>query len=254
MPIAKLAASPLVVLLLVLAAFEARAETVNCTAIAVLPAVIIVQGVYCLKGNLQTGMTSGNAIDIQTNNVVLDLNGFKLGALSAGLGTNTFGIYAINRQNITIRNGTIRGFRQAIVLLDSGASQGHLVEDVRADQNTEVGIQVAGSGNIIRNNQVVSTGGTTFFGPVASSYGIYVAGEGPRVLNNDVVNTKGTGFGLGNAIFFTGTVIGGLAVNNRVSSATNGIVFFGTGKYRDNLTFAIAQFTFSGGTDAGNNF
>jgi hypothetical protein len=252
MHIAKLAASPLVVLALVLAAFEAQAETVNCTAITVLPAVITVQGVYCLKGNLQTGMTSGNAIDIQTNNVVLDLNGFKLGGLSAGLGTNTFGIYAIDRQNITIKNGTVRGFRQAIVLLDSGASQGHLVEDIRADQNTEAGIQVAGSGNIIRNNQVVSTGGTTIFGPVASSYGIYVAGEGPRVLNNDVVNTKGTGFGLGDAIFFTGTVSGGLAVNNRISVADHGIRFSGTGKYRDNLTFAVFA-PFTGGTDAGNN-
>jgi len=38
-------------------------------------------------------MTSGNAITIATNNVVLDLNSFKLGGLSAGLGTNANGIY-----------------------------------------------------------------------------------------------------------------------------------------------------------------
>jgi hypothetical protein len=252
MHIAKLVALPLVVLVLVLADFEARAETVNCTAINVLPAVIAVQGVYCLKGNLVTGMTSGNAIDIQTNNVVLDLNGFKLGGLSAGFGTNTFGIYAINRQNITIRNGTIRGFRQAVVLLDSGASQGHLVEGIRADQNTEVGIQVGGSGNIVRNNQVVSTGGTTIFGANSHAYGIYVAGAGPRVLNNDVVGTKGKGFGFGVAIGFTDTAAGGLAVNNRISDADYGIVFNGTGKYRDNLTFSVGV-PFFDGTDAGNN-
>jgi hypothetical protein len=113
---------------------------VNCTPITVLPAVIIVQGIYCFTGHLATAITSGNAIDIQTNNVVLDLNGFKLGGLAAGLGTNAFGIRADNRQNITIKNGTIRGFLAAIVLIDAGTSQGHVVEDMRADQNTFVGI------------------------------------------------------------------------------------------------------------------
>ena len=70
----------------------AQAETVNCTPITTLPAVITVQGIYCLTGNLSTAMTSGNAIEIQTNNVVLDLNGFKLGGLAAGSGTGAAGI------------------------------------------------------------------------------------------------------------------------------------------------------------------
>src|SRR5450756_2016927 len=85
----------------------AQAETVNCTAITALPAVITVQGIYCFTGDLTTAMTIGSAIDIQTNNVVLDLNGFKLGGLAAGPGTLASGIFANNRQNITIRNGTV---------------------------------------------------------------------------------------------------------------------------------------------------
>src|SRR5450759_953036 len=113
----------------------AQAETMNCTPSTALPAVITVQGIYCFTADLATAMTSGNAIDIQTSNVVLDLNGFKLGGLAAGPGTSAFGIHAFDRQNITIRNGTIRGFRQAIVLDDSGTSEGHLVEDIRADHN-----------------------------------------------------------------------------------------------------------------------
>ena len=152
-----------------------HAETVNCTPITALPAVITVQGIYCFKGDLTTAMTSGNAIDIQTNNVVLDLNGFKLGGLAAGLGTSAVGIHADNRQNITIKNGTVRGFFQGILLGGGGPSQGHVVEDIRADQNTLEGIQVQGAGNIVRNNQVVATGGSTFFGPNANALGIVVS-------------------------------------------------------------------------------
>lgn len=248
----KLASSRLFVLALVLGASATQAELINCTPITTLPAVITVQGVYCFKGNLATGMASGNAIEIKTNNVLLDLNGFKLGGLSAGLGTNTFGIYALDRQNITIRNGTIRGFRQGIVLEDGPASQGHVVEDIRADQNTQVGIHVGGAGSIIRNNQVVATAGTTVFGPKADVFGIYVTGTGPRVINNDVSDTVATGGALAHGIAFVGCV-GALAVNNRISVATIGIDFdMSTGKYRDNLTSGVPN-PFVGGTDAGNN-
>jgi hypothetical protein len=83
-----------------------RAETPECTVITSLPYTISTQGIYCLKGNLATNMTSGNAIEIGTNNVVIDLNGYKIGGLAAGSGTSTYGIYANGRKNITIRNGT----------------------------------------------------------------------------------------------------------------------------------------------------
>ncbi len=83
----------------------AQAETMNCTPITALPAVITVQGIYCFTADLATAMTSGNAIDIQTSNVVLDLNGFKLGGLGAGLGTLANGIVASDRQTSRSRTG-----------------------------------------------------------------------------------------------------------------------------------------------------
>ena len=101
----KIAALLLVLLALAPGAAPARAETVNCTPITALPAIITVQGIYCFTGNLSTAITSGSAIDIQTNNVVLDLNGFKLGGLGAGLGTNAVGIHALDRQNPPSRTG-----------------------------------------------------------------------------------------------------------------------------------------------------
>ena len=231
---------------------QVHAETIDCTPITTLPAVITLQGVYCLTGHLATAMTSGTAIDIQTNNVVLDLNGFKLGGLAAGFGTTANGIYANHRQNITIKNGTVRGFFKGISLAGS-SSQGHVVEDIRADQNTETGIYVVGSGHIVRNNQVVATGGTTAYGANAPAHGIFAhVSSGPQVINNAVTNTFKQGTGTATAIYFVGGT-GGFAVNNRITTADIGIYFNGgTGKYRDNLTFGVTT-PFFGGTAVGVN-
>ena len=98
---------------------SAGAETTNCTAITSLPYTITTQGIYCLTSDLSTGMTTGNAIEIDTNNVVIDLNGHKLGGLAAGPSTRAIGIIAFNRKNITIRNSTVRGCSSGIVLTDT---------------------------------------------------------------------------------------------------------------------------------------
>jgi hypothetical protein len=243
---------PFSAVLVSLWAVAAHAETLNCTVIASLPAVITQQGNYCLAGHLSTGITSSSAIEIQANNVILDLNGYKVGGIAAGPGTTAVGIHAADRQNITIKNGTVRGFLRGIFLQDSGASQGHVVEDIRADLNTYVGIEVNGSGNIVRNNQVVTTGGSTVLGPNAGALGISVAGAGPRVINNDVLTVSKQGIGVAHGIYFSG-VVGGLALGNRITSVDVAIEYAASsGKYRDNLTFAVTT-PFAGGSDAGNN-
>jgi hypothetical protein len=231
----------------------ARAETVNCTPVTTLPLIITVQGIYCFTGHLATGITSGSAIDIQTSNVILDLNGWKLGGLAAGAGTTAVGIHALDRQNITIKNGTIRGFFRGIQLETAGASQGHVVEDIRADLNTFVGIEVDGAGNIIRNNQVVTTGGSTTFAGNASANGVLVLGSGARVLNNDVSDTFKLGSGVATGITFSGATAV-FAVNNRITTADRGIAYDSgaTGKYRDTLTFGVTT-PFTGGTAVGTN-
>ncbi len=252
-------ARPTVALLAALAllgpAAPAKAETINCTPINAVPAVITLPGNYCLTHALVTSMTSGYAIDIQANNVVIDFNGFRLGGLGAGPGTDAMGIHALNRQNITVRNGTIRGFLLAILIESSGGSQGHLIEDVRADLHTVGGIQVQGTGSIIRNNQVVAVGGSTrVLGPDVYITGVVVVGNGNRVINNDVITIMPTG-GRPSAgvVVYNGS--DGLVLNNRITNAGDyGIVFgiAGTGKYRDNLTSAVTT-PYTGGTDAGNN-
>jgi len=266
--------------ILLLAAPAAWAETIDCTPITTLPTVITVQGIYCFTGNLATSMATGNAIEIQTNNVVIDLNGWKLGGLAAGAGTQTRGIYAYQRKNITIRNGTIRGFFRGIWLNDVSphtTSQGHLIEDIRADKNTYVGMWILGRGNIVRRNQVVDTGGST---AIPYAYGIMLYGPGGRALNNDISGTVVTGSGLAYGLFLgfaLSAVIEGnriddvssgsgftygisinsstdvLARGNSITSADYGIYYSGsTGKYMDNLTSNVTT-PFTNGTAVGTN-
>ncbi len=262
----------------------AQAETTNCTAIPTLPYTISTQGVYCLTAHLSTNSTSGNAITINTSNVILDLNGFKLGGLAAGLGTTANGIFAAQRQNITIKNGTVRGFYRGIFLDDAPpytTSQGHVIEDIRADQNTLSAIRIYGNGNIIRNNQVVATGGTTVNGANTNAYGITAYGPGSRVLNNDVtdVAAQGTSWAFGIDLYVgsgSSSVVAGNRVDNLTSpgGSRNGIYLTGggdnsvkdnilsgtqygiyfaspaTGVYMNNLVRG-ASFPYTGGTAAG---
>jgi len=176
---------------------SARAETINCTEITAIPRVITVQGVYCLKGNLATSLTSGNMIDIQTNNVTIDFNGFKLGGLAGGASTFAIGILAENRKNITIRNGAIRGFRRGIHLVQSvaGVSSGHLIEDLLLDGNTAAGMQLAGNGITVRRNRVVNTGSGT---NTTIANGIVVNNFSNSVIADNLVSgTSGTSFARG---------------------------------------------------------
>jgi len=231
----------------------ARAETVNCTPVTSVPTTISTSGVYCLTGDLSTADPDTNAIVIAANNVILDLNGHKLGGLAAGPGTSSRGIYAAYQQNITIRNGTIRGFAQGIFIDGPYYNQGHVIEDIRADQNTLSAIGVRGRGVIIRRNLVVATGGSTLTGSGGYVIGIFVSGDGVRVIDNDVITvTKvgSTGAAWGISI---GSSNGALVENNRITVAERGIEFSSsTGKYRNNLTSSVIT-PYTGGTDAGNN-
>ena len=264
-------------LLLVIGVQNVKAETTNCIPISGIPHTITMQGVYCLTGHLSSSLTNGKMIDIQTNNVTIDLNGFKIGGLGAGLGTSAIGIYAEKRKNITIRNGSIRGFLQGIFLADTSpftTSSGHLIEDIRADGNTWIGIQAHGTGNHIRNNKVINTGGTTvnnlgfgiaLFGPnttiegntvssttvSSTAYGIYVDNAPASLIkNNQITDTMGTS---NSFAIYIGSSAHVAARENDIMTANNGIYYFASsGKYMDNLTSNIIT-DFFGGTAIGNN-
>jgi hypothetical protein len=234
-------------------ASSAPAEITACTAIASVPYTITVSGIYCLTADISTSMAAGRAIEIQTNSVVLDLNGHSLDNLSAGSSTLAYGVYASKRQNITLRNGTIRGFEAGVYLADQTpytTSQGHVIEDLLINQSTYAGILAWGRGILVRGNQVVATGTVT--SPGSDIWAIGVIGPGNRVIGNDVITVTAVGAGVSTGIMFDHAK-DGLALNNRISAAAHGIEFIAsTGKYRDNLTSGVAV-PFTGGTSIGNN-
>jgi hypothetical protein len=163
----------------------------NCTGfITSVPAVITTQGTWCLKHDLSTAMTSGNAIDIQTNNVTIDCNDFKIGGLAAGAATEAYGIAAGNRLNVTVRRCNIRGFFIGAGLWGKYGG-GNTVEDSRFDNNTYIGLQVAGDGSVARRNRVLDTGGTTVASAAGGAVGIY-AQYTADVLDNIVSGVAAT--------------------------------------------------------------
>lgn len=172
-----------------MAASSANAETTECTEITTIPIVITVQGVYCFKQHLGTAITTGNAIEIQTSNVTIDFNGFKLGGLAAGPGTSAKGIYSANTSNITIRNGIVRGFQSGIYLLGllGGNSQGHLIEDMLLDRNTAYGTNMNDvKDTLVRNNRIVDTGpGDNFTSAVAIRIG---SGSTDVIIEDNIIS------------------------------------------------------------------
>src|SRR5688500_982965 len=97
----------------------------NCTGfIDSLPATISTQGTWCLRKDVSTSMTSGIAITVAANNVTVDCNDFKIGGLAAGNDSSAFGIFT-DRQNVTVRHCSIRGFFYGIYLIGAG----NLIED-----------------------------------------------------------------------------------------------------------------------------
>jgi hypothetical protein len=263
----------------------AAAERVKCVSINFVPYSIVRSGVYCFTKNLSCALKVGNAITIKASNVTIDLNGYYLVNRVAPTNESN-GIYAVDRQAITVRNGMVRGFKKGVVLdmssfEDEEVSRCHLIEDMLADHNSLVGLLVEGRESTIRNNRVVATGG--YEGDdaddIAGTIGIAVTGSNAMVLNNAVLEMNGRGYNRGiyaigpNALIennhISNTVKRGSAtygitawtesaivVRNTVSGADQvgiGFPFVQGAVYRDNVTTDVAL-PFGGGTDAGGNW
>jgi hypothetical protein len=188
-----------------------------------LPTVISTQGVWCFNKDLNTAITSGDAITVNTNNVTIDCNDFKLGGLAAGVGTTTHGIFANTRLNTTIRHCNIRGFFIGIYFIGNGG--GHVIEDNRFDGNTAIGMNITGDGSVIRRNRVFDTGGSTAYSHAIGISTLYNV----DVIDNTVSGATARSTGNGNASgIFTDTDSSGRIIGNGVS----GLVKDGTGVNR----------------------
>jgi hypothetical protein len=98
--------------LIVFSAAQLHAQT----PIYSLPFFILFPTKYRLAKNLTFEGKDGSAIMVLASNVDLDLNGCVLEDTTAD--NQSIGILVDHQQNVTIRNGKIRGFKQPIVLDD----------------------------------------------------------------------------------------------------------------------------------------
>lgn len=259
--------------------FPVKAEITNCTAITSTGATINSPGIYCLTGNIDTpgGFNNGNAIHITANNVTLDLNGWKLDGQAAGTATQATGIM-VEADYVTIQNGTIRGFRNGILFYGRGG----VVQNIRAEQITSLGILVSGAGIVVRRNQLLDIGGSTVSATM-TAYGIIVLGNNNLVENNFIAGLTAGGssheYGIlaanahwsmvrGNFVTDSAKPTGGgisygivalasswLTIReNNVTNYNSGIIYgLGSGgKYMNNLTSYVGT-AFSGGTSVGTN-
>jgi hypothetical protein len=204
--------------LLVMAVLPARAAESydSCKGfIDTLPATITTQGVWCLRKDLSTAMTSGAAITINTNNVTIDCNDFKLGGLAAGPGTTTHGIHAVSRLNITVRNCAVRGFLNGVALVFGGG--GHRVVDSRFELNRFRGIWLEGSSNQVLRNLVLDTGGVDLG---AIIIGIEASGDVAGSTVDGVVNPSAGQRSEGIRLVGAGAVARDNHVRNLVSGGT----------------------------------
>lgn len=131
----------------------------SCTGtIASIPVTLTTQGTWCLKADLATALASGDMITVAANNITIDCNGFKLGNLSAGEDTQTTGIRAVDRSNVTVRGCNLRGFRNAVDLTGFG----HVIEDNRFEASRNSAVRVGGDAMAVRRNRIIDTGGQNY--------------------------------------------------------------------------------------------
>ena len=214
------------------------------TVITSLPYTITAKGLYVLNQDLSSSQTSGNLITVNASNVTIDFQGHFISGAVGNTSQTTYGIYASERSNLTVRNGTIAHCQRGVYLNGNGSattnSVNHQVDNLRVTYCYQIGIQIAyGPGSRITNCQVSQTG----YSGAVQTLGIYVAGEGTVIQNNVVSNVTANG---GNSY---GIITDGFSRQNVVSNAYYGVY---DGKYQDNLTTGCT-YPFTNGTNAGGN-
>lgn len=210
-----------------------------------LPATLSTGGTWCLRSDLLSAPSSGAAITVDADHVVIDCNDFRISGLDAGPSTFATGISVRggDRHNVIVRNCHIEGFRYGVAMM--GFS--HLVEHNTIDASTFAGISVRGSFTVVRGNLVRETGGR----PGANeAYGIAMLGEFGTALDNTVAGVsagvpKKIGGGhheedRGDTRTFGILVRDGVVQGNRVlalDATATGIRLLGDGVIRDNIVF-----------------
>ncbi len=220
-------------------ATAAHAQTV----INSLPYVINTGGNYVLNSNLSSTQTSGELILISASNVNIDFQGhFITGPNNTSY--DTIGVYAYERSNISIKNGTIAYCNMGIYIYGNNTATtnnvDHQIDNMRITYCFKMGCELDyAPSSRITNCQVSQIG----FSGSSYAAGLYSKGTGVTIQGNAVSNlTAGTT----TCIYAEN---GNFARQNQVSNATYGV----SGCiYQDNLAHGCTT-PFASGTDGGGN-
>lgn len=186
--------------------------------VSALPFVITQPGAYYLTTNLY-GQASDYGIQILTNNVTLDLNGFALRGH-----TNSFDGIVIfqSSSNVVVSGGSLTGwgtgfyavrglarhstYQQLTIVGNSfgvSCSDGSVIRDCMIGSNQRDGIDVNGNGSFVLNNTLA--GNNSLGGPGNVALGVY--GTANRIEGNHITVNNG-GFGIyGNISGFTNNIV-----------------------------------------------
>jgi len=157
--------------------------------IASLPFSVSAPGRYFLVTNLTYALTTGPAITINADEVILDLNGASLHG--PGVSNSAIGVLVQGRHSVTIQNGDIDSFGLAGIELLASSAQ-NIVDNVRLNADQTGVLVVSGTLNIVKNCMV--DGGTVGI--------LFSSGFGNRASNNTLGN-QGSPTGI--ALFTSGT-------------------------------------------------
>jgi hypothetical protein len=139
----------------------AWATTTNCIGIASLPAELLTPGRYCLQKDFDQPFTTGNAISIAGNDVVLDCNGHRIRNSHLTSTPNGIGTYTASSR-VVVRNCVLEGFYVGIYLGVGSDSDNrdNVIEGNTIDKGRWAGMYVGGSDIRIERNRIIAGRGS----------------------------------------------------------------------------------------------
>jgi hypothetical protein len=170
---------------------SARAETSSCIVLDTLPQQIMTPGKYCLDHDFSQSFNAW-AIDIYSNDVVLDCNGHRIRQ------TNAAGAFpgisnGIERSNVTVRNCVVDGFHDGISMSTNTAAgnRENVIENNTVVNFRQQGIVAWGSGVRIEGNHIANALGDDNGGMVGISLvSLDGNGAGNVIRNNTITDFR----------------------------------------------------------------
>jgi hypothetical protein len=201
------------------------AQAASCVSITALPATISAAGVYCLIGNQDVNLATGNAITIAANNVQLDCVGQTINNVATAPNGNAVGIYLAGRKHVDVRNCRITGgFATGIQAYQNNAAA-NTNAYLRFTDNYIAGpfwygIYAYGSAIEIERNRIYDIGGRGSFAMGIRIGGSNLAGQSRFFLLRENL-VAGTASPVNNAYgIYSDNTNAAIILNNAVSGTT----------------------------------